>query len=44
MNTKRKATLLGAAGAILLFLLVIIGPAIGGQITCEQPTTAFAAK
>lgn len=44
MSAKRKAIWLGAAGALLLFSLLILGPAIAGHITGEQPTTAFAAK
>lgn len=44
MNTKRKATLIGALLACAFYLFLILGPAIGGHLTAEQPTTAFAAK
>lgn len=44
MNAKRKATLIGAFGAVALYLSLIIGPALGGQITGEQPVAAVAAK
>lgn len=36
-NPKRKAILLGALGASALYLLLLIGPAIGGHITIEHP-------
>ncbi len=40
MNPKRKAILLGALGAAALYLLLMLGPAIGGHITAEQPAAS----
>lgn len=44
MNNKRKATLLGALLACLVYALLIIGPATAGHITGEQPNSALATK
>ncbi|MHB9798439.1 hypothetical protein ACYCAX_11575 [Pseudomonas sp. MT3] len=37
MNAKRKATLIGALLACAFYLILLLGPAIGGHITGEQP-------
>lgn len=40
MNPKRKAILLGAIGASAFYLLLMLGPAIGGHITAETPAAS----
>ncbi|WP_221768714.1 hypothetical protein, partial [Pseudomonas aeruginosa] len=40
MNAKRKAIWYGALGAAALYIILMLGPAIGGRITAEHPATA----
>ncbi|WAB92000.1 hypothetical protein OSS47_28445 [Pseudomonas citronellolis] len=39
-NPKRKAIWYGALGAAALYLLLMLGPAIGGHITAETPAAS----
>ncbi|MDH1009972.1 hypothetical protein N5J43_08300 [Pseudomonas nicosulfuronedens] len=41
-NPKRKAIWIGTLGAAAIYLLLMLGPAIGGHITAEQPAASAA--
>lgn len=42
-KAKRRVTIVSALIAIALYSLILLGPAIGGYVTAEQPASGYSA-